>query len=283
MKVWPRLPDGLDAEHRRPHGVSVETVSAVGKVSEALEFLERARGPLYSFHQLMGGADLTLGAAVQELREAGYPEQADRLATELIGRNVLAGRWTFQVVQEFDDGYWTAFRDHERRTLTGLWGGSGGAREPPTTQGHLSFGEHTMDEAVGPASGSGELSDAGPLLVLCLEVGAQLDAGLPNDADALLEFRHEYLRLQMNNPGAVKGDGHGSFESGYPDGLPDRTASNRGYTPTHPRRHHPRTCCTAGECLPRFASEVKHPALERRRPPRACEWRPPHLAGSMGQ
>ena len=115
MKVWPRLPDGPDAEHRRPHGVSVETVSAVGKVSEALEFLERARGPLYSFHQLMGGADLTLGAAVQELREAGHPEQADRLATELIGRNVLAGRWTFQVVEEFDDGYWTAFRDHERR------------------------------------------------------------------------------------------------------------------------------------------------------------------------
>ena len=107
--------DGLDAEHRRPHGVSAETVSAVGKGSEALEFLERARGPLYSFHRLMGGADLTLGAAVQELREAGHPEQADRLATELIGRNVLAGRWTFQVVQELDDGYWTALRDHERR------------------------------------------------------------------------------------------------------------------------------------------------------------------------
>ncbi len=54
---------------------------------------------------------------MQELREAGHPEQADRLATELIGRNVLAGRWTFQVVQEFDDGYGTAFRDHERRTF----------------------------------------------------------------------------------------------------------------------------------------------------------------------
>ncbi len=66
---------------------------------------------------------------------------------------------------------------------------------PPTTQGHLSFGEHTMDEAVGPASGSGELSDAGPLLVLCLEVGGQLGARLPNDADSLLEFATSYLRL----------------------------------------------------------------------------------------
>ncbi len=165
--------------------------------------------------------------------------------------------------------------------LTGLWGGSGGAREPPTTQGHLSFGEHGMDEAVGPASGSGELSDAGPLLVLCLEVGGQLGAGLPSDADALLEFRHE-LPLSASEQSRCRGDdGHLSFVSGYPDGLPDRTASNRGYAATHPRRHHPRTCCRVGECLPRFASEVKHPALERRRPPRACEWRPPHLGWSM--
>jgi len=29
---------------------------------------------------------------------------AERLATELVGRNVLPGRWTFQVVEEFDDG-----------------------------------------------------------------------------------------------------------------------------------------------------------------------------------
>ncbi len=107
-------PNGPDTEHHRPHGATAETVSALGKVSEALETVERARGHLYSFHQLMGGADLTLGAAVQELHEAGHHEQAERLVTELVGRNVLPGRWTFQVVEEFDDGYWTAFRDHER-------------------------------------------------------------------------------------------------------------------------------------------------------------------------
>jgi hypothetical protein len=98
-------------------------VSAVGTVWEAVEFLERARGHLYSFHQLMGGADLTLGTAVQQLRGAGHLEQAERLTAELIGRNVLAGRWTFQVVEEFDDGYWAAFRDHERRGREELVGG----------------------------------------------------------------------------------------------------------------------------------------------------------------
>ena len=91
------------------------TVEAVGGVSEALECVERARGALYSFHQLMGHADLLLGEACDKLRDAGHPAVADRLETEVVGRNVLEGRWTFQIVEEFDDNYWSVFREHERR------------------------------------------------------------------------------------------------------------------------------------------------------------------------
>jgi hypothetical protein len=100
---------------RRPDGVSDETVEAAGSVSEALEYVERARGHLYEFHQLMGRADLTLGEACGKLRDAGHDAIADRLETDLVGRNVLYGRWTFQIVEEFDDSYWSVFRDHERR------------------------------------------------------------------------------------------------------------------------------------------------------------------------
>jgi hypothetical protein len=54
----------MDVETRlRPEGVDDATVEAVGAVSEALECVERARGDLYSFHQLMGHADLLLGEA----------------------------------------------------------------------------------------------------------------------------------------------------------------------------------------------------------------------------
>ncbi|MBJ7339189.1 hypothetical protein [Mycolicibacterium sp.] len=108
---------------RRPAGVDDDTIAAVGKVSEALECVERARGHLYSFHQLMGHADLTLGEACEELRKAGHGAEAERLETELIGLNVLPGRWTFQVVEEFDDGYWTQFREHERRVRDELVAG----------------------------------------------------------------------------------------------------------------------------------------------------------------
>jgi len=109
---------------RRPEGVDDATVEAVGAVSEALEFVERARGQLYTFHQLLGHADLLLGEACDKLREAGHEAVADRLETEVVGRNVLYGRWTFQIVEEFDDTYWTVFRDHERRVRDELQQGA---------------------------------------------------------------------------------------------------------------------------------------------------------------
>ncbi|WP_421121612.1 hypothetical protein ACE2AJ_09580 [Aquihabitans daechungensis] len=79
--------------------------SAVGRASEALEYVERARGHLYSMHQLIGRADLLFEEAADLFREAGEEEAADRLQRDVVGRNVLDGRWTFQVVDEFDDLY----------------------------------------------------------------------------------------------------------------------------------------------------------------------------------
>ena len=102
---------GLD---RRPAGVSDQTVAAVGKLSEALEMIEQVRGQLYGLHRLIGSADLALGEACDLLAEAGHEQLAGRLEHELIGRNVLAGRWTFQVVEEFDDGYYADFKRLER-------------------------------------------------------------------------------------------------------------------------------------------------------------------------
>ncbi|WP_378145500.1 hypothetical protein ACFJGV_17930 [Cnuibacter sp. UC19_7] len=107
--------DGPDRDHRRPKGVDDATVEALGKLSEALEVVENARGMLYAFHRMTGQADFALGEAVDLFRDAGHPEIADRLETELVGRNVIEGRWTFQIVEEFDDGYWAEFRDAERR------------------------------------------------------------------------------------------------------------------------------------------------------------------------
>ncbi len=102
-------------QHRRPDGVDDATVEALGKLSEGLEAIEHARGLLYGFHRLSGRGDLLLGEAVDLLREAGHDAIADDLQADVLGRNILDGRWSFQVVEEYDDGYYAAYRDGERR------------------------------------------------------------------------------------------------------------------------------------------------------------------------
>jgi hypothetical protein len=112
-----------DPTHRTPAGVDDATIDALGKLSEALETVEVARGHLYAFHQLTGSADIALQGAVDALREAGHADLADRIDRELVGRNVIGGRWTFQIVEDYDDGYWSLFHDLERQAREQLAGG----------------------------------------------------------------------------------------------------------------------------------------------------------------
>jgi len=107
-----------------PASVDDATVGALGQLSEALETCERARGHLYTFHQLTGSADIQLGGAVQALRDAGHEALAARIETELLGRNVIEGRWTFQIVEDYDDGYWSLFRELEQQARDELAGGA---------------------------------------------------------------------------------------------------------------------------------------------------------------
>ncbi|GAB3861241.1 hypothetical protein GCM10029963_65410 [Micromonospora andamanensis] len=113
----------MNEENSRPRGVDDTTVEALGELSKALETIHRVRGHLYSAHQLVGGADLTLDRVVELLRQAGHDEVADRVERELLGRNVLPGRWTFQIMEEFDDGYYATFQEVERYARETLAGG----------------------------------------------------------------------------------------------------------------------------------------------------------------
>ncbi|KZX19774.1 hypothetical protein [Rathayibacter tanaceti] len=115
--------DHPDSAHLRPEGLDDASVAALGKLSEALETVEHARGLLYGFHRLTGAADLALGEAVEALREAGHSEIAERIDTELVGRNVIEGRWTFQIVEDYDDSYYSVFREQERAAREALAGG----------------------------------------------------------------------------------------------------------------------------------------------------------------
>ena len=130
-----------DRDHQVPDGVTEETVDAVGKLTKALETAERARGHLYAFHQLIGEADRRVEKAMHLLRDAGHADWADRLEDELFGRNILEGRWTFQIVEEFDEGYWTEFRRLEAAVRDDLQAGRRHLREAGMKEDHRTHGE----------------------------------------------------------------------------------------------------------------------------------------------
>jgi hypothetical protein len=132
---------GPDAAHQVPDGVSEATVEALGSLSAAIEVIEHARGLLYGFHRLTGTADLNIGEAVEQLRKAGHTELADRIDAELVGRNVIAGRWTFQIVEDYDDGYYATAKELERTAREQLVGGKrhlfeAGMKEDRRTPAH---------------------------------------------------------------------------------------------------------------------------------------------------
>ena len=114
------MDDQPTPEHRRPAGVSNATVEALGKLSAALDHVEDARGHLYAFHRLMGSAESTLEEATAMVRDAGHTDLADALDEQALGQNPLPGMWSFQMVEEFDDGFYARTKGLHQRALDEL-------------------------------------------------------------------------------------------------------------------------------------------------------------------
>ena len=137
-------------EHRRPEGVDDATVEAVDTFTRALETVEVARGHLYQWHRLTGTGDTQLREAVDQLRSAGHSELADQAERELVGHNVIEGRWTFQVVEEYDDHYLSTWRSWEQRVRDELVEGKRHLMEAEMKEDNRTHGrEH--HEAVPPS------------------------------------------------------------------------------------------------------------------------------------
>jgi hypothetical protein len=156
----PAEPD--DDLRRRPPGASDAAVAAAGLLSETLEVVEELRGHLYALHRLTGKADFKLDEAVQALREADAVDLAEEIERELIGRNVLAGRWTFQVVEEYDDGYYASLRDVERRGRERLVAGRRHVAEAELKQQRRTPGQPGHEPQPGAAAATAAADQQGP-------------------------------------------------------------------------------------------------------------------------
>ena len=144
---------------------------------EALESLERARGHLYSFHQLIGKADLELDEVLELLEGCGETELAEGIRTDLLGRNVVPGRWTFQLLEEFDDGYWEVFRAHQPAVREALVAGRRACIYRVRDEGAPPHARAGRARVRGRAPGGGSVAAPGAL-------GAELAALDPLDERA---------------------------------------------------------------------------------------------------
>ncbi|MGW2255214.1 hypothetical protein ACWCXH_34280 [Kitasatospora sp. NPDC001660] len=112
-----------DETHRRPPGVDDATVEALGMLTKALEYTERARGHLYAVHHMTGGPDRMLATAVRMPRQAGHEKQAGLVERELLGRDVIPGMWTYQLIEAYDRTYYSVFTAVEEQVRQDLAAG----------------------------------------------------------------------------------------------------------------------------------------------------------------
>ncbi|MCW2525418.1 MAG: hypothetical protein JWM76_278 [Pseudonocardiales bacterium] len=110
--------------HERPPAATDDEIDAAGKLSAAFETVEAARGHLYNFHRMSGTADRELQEAVAALRKAGADELADQIADVLVGRDIVDGLWSFQLVERYDTQYYEAFRAAKELVEQQLTGGT---------------------------------------------------------------------------------------------------------------------------------------------------------------
>lgn len=89
--------DPADAAERADEA----TLDAVHKVEVATEWIERAFGALLDAHHEVGRAQLLMLEAADALGDAGHPRLAARAREEVAPLDAVAGRWTYQMVDEF--------------------------------------------------------------------------------------------------------------------------------------------------------------------------------------
>ena len=249
-------------EHRRPEGVTDETVEAVGKLSAALDHVEDARGHLYAFHRLMGSAESTMEEAEALMREAGHTDLADAMDRDVLGGNPLPGMWSFQMVEEYDDGFYARAKGLHQRALDELMDGQRHVFEAEMKELRRTRGR---DGPRGPARrrrgrpGVRRLAPRGRSFV----VGTGPDESFPDHRSSPRRARHR--RLQRHR--------RGHRTTGGRAGGPRR--------PARPRARLPRT----GRRRLRVAGRRLHPGRARPTWPTTRRWpprSPPPSPGTAG-
>lgn len=103
---------------------------ALHEVELGLEWLQRAQGHLIEFHHATGHGMDHLDCAKSLLRESGHAALADDLETTVLPHGVVDGdRWSYDVLESFQDTIHTEIRRFEREVRQELADGTRHVRE----------------------------------------------------------------------------------------------------------------------------------------------------------
>ncbi|AFO57647.1 MULTISPECIES: hypothetical protein [Natrinema] len=103
---------------------------ALHEVELGLEWVQRAQGCLLEFHHATGHGMDHLYRAEEVLRTAGHDELADAIRTDLLPHGVVdEDRWSYDVVENFQETLLAETRSLERRVRRDLADGERHVRE----------------------------------------------------------------------------------------------------------------------------------------------------------
>jgi hypothetical protein len=95
---------------------TAEKREALQRVELGAEWLHRAHGDLVESHHKTGHAMDHLANAGEFLRDSGHEDLADALRDENLPRGVIdEGRWSYDVLESYQDGFLSALTDFEER------------------------------------------------------------------------------------------------------------------------------------------------------------------------
>jgi hypothetical protein len=120
-RAEPSPPIVLSADEPAPAD-DQRLLETMATATEAMEYVERARGHLITLHHLLGRAEVLFEEVASELRAEGHAAEATRLEHEVIGRDVIEGRWSYELLEEFDRGYFEPVRNTHRDVVASTVG-----------------------------------------------------------------------------------------------------------------------------------------------------------------
>jgi hypothetical protein len=88
---------------------------ALHSIELGVEWLHRAHGDLVGFHHKTGHAMDHLARAETRLRKNGYTDLADTLRDECLPRGVVEDRWSYDVLETYQEGFLADLTALEKR------------------------------------------------------------------------------------------------------------------------------------------------------------------------